>query len=54
MSETDILQGKGRVPVSIAHPLVFTHWRTMLQTLAQTLQVAPAEPASGTKHIFDT
>ena len=34
-----VLPGEG-------HFLLFTHWRTMLHTLAQTLQVAPAKPAS--------
>jgi len=36
------------------HPHRLTRWRTMLQMLAQALQVAPAQPASGTEHSFDT
>jgi pimeloyl-ACP methyl ester carboxylesterase len=45
--QATLLSGEG-------HFLVFTHWRTMLQTLAQALQVAPAKPASGTEHSFGT
>jgi pimeloyl-ACP methyl ester carboxylesterase len=34
-----VLPGEG-------HFLLFTHWRMMLHTLAQSLQVAPAKPVS--------